>query len=249
MTPERPDVDLKLDGAEEEWEELGVSNHRHILVSTDWRRWKGERVKGWKGAPLTWINLVCFILHNSIFPSAGVSSPGFIPHHNFNTPALLAGASDFFSTRLDVSQVPVALRASSHFQPAQQQQKKKHPPTVTERITPLKVKWMTNSSVNSVNSARRKRLLLLLPNVSMQCAVSLRMHTKQGWLLALLHRSNQDPSLERREEEKYCRRILQDRNLNVSRIEVSYIASSRKCIVWEYKKKCLQGFFLRQPCF
>lgn len=32
MTPERPDVDLKLDGAEEEREELGVSNH-----VTDWR--------------------------------------------------------------------------------------------------------------------------------------------------------------------------------------------------------------------
>lgn len=38
MTPERPDVDLKLDGAKEEWEELGVSNHRYILVSTDWKR-------------------------------------------------------------------------------------------------------------------------------------------------------------------------------------------------------------------
>lgn len=33
MTPARPDIDLKLDGAKE-GREGGISNHRHILVST-----------------------------------------------------------------------------------------------------------------------------------------------------------------------------------------------------------------------
>lgn len=92
MTPETLDVDLKLDGAKEEWAESGVSNHRHILVSTDWRR----EEKGGGGSAMNQSRTFYF-LHNSTFPI-------------INSLALFASVSDFFSTRLHVSQVLVPLR-------------------------------------------------------------------------------------------------------------------------------------------
>lgn len=131
MTPERPDIDLKLDGAKEGREgDLYSPSHPGIYLLLGGST---EPVQGRKrglGAPLIWINVLCFFLsYSSIFPSTFCRS--FSPWiHLSSEPLKKSGclrqtARRTFSqllldsTRLDVGQVLLPLRASSGSQSAQ----------------------------------------------------------------------------------------------------------------------------------